>query len=85
MLKRDIEGGLRFVQMLNRSNILIIVGSGEYEDEYPSNKLLFWNEKEQSISGEVEMENTIMSAVITNHMLIVSAKTEVRGLKLPQN
>lgn len=46
MLKRDIEGGLSFVQMLNRSNILVFVGSGENGYDYPENKLFFWNEKE---------------------------------------
>jgi hypothetical protein len=68
MLKRDIDGGLSFVQMLNRSNILIFVGSGENEDDYPSNKLFFWNEKEQDTIDEIEMDSTIISAKINNHM-----------------
>jgi len=85
MMKRDIDGGLSFVQMLNRSNILIIVGSGENEDEYPSNKVFFWNEKERDTIDEIEMDGKIISASITNDMLIVSDTTEVRGIKLPQN
>ena len=54
--------------MLNRSNILIIVGSGENEDEYPSNKLFFWNEKERDTIDEIEMDGKIISASITNDM-----------------
>lgn len=68
MMKRDIDGGLSFVQMLNRSNILIIVGSGENEDEYPSNKVFFWNEKERDTIDEIEMDGKIISASITNDM-----------------
>jgi hypothetical protein len=85
MLKRDIDGGLSFVQMLNRSNILVFVGSGENEDDYPGNKLFFWNEKEQATIDEIEMDNRIITAKITKHMLIVSDSTEVRGIKLPTN
>ena len=58
---RQIEGGLNFIQMLNRTNISVVVGTGE-NPKYPVNKLYFWDDKLLRPVGEINLKEKILNA-----------------------
>ena len=64
---RQIEGGLAFVQMLNRTNIMVVVGTGE-NPKYPPTKLYFWDDKLLRAVGEINMKDQILAANIMTEM-----------------
>ena len=40
---RDFEGGIKFAELLNRTNIFGFVGTGQNQ-AYPSTRLVLWND-----------------------------------------
>ena len=54
LAKKDIEGGISIIDMLNRSNILAFVGTGKNENK--SNKVIIWDSiKSEAINEIVSM------------------------------
>lgn len=49
---RQITGGLRVVQMIAKSNILLMVATGENPD-YPSDQVLLWDDKKLDIQHKI--------------------------------
>lgn len=47
-IKRDIEGGIRIIDLLSRSNVFAFVGTGQNEN-YKQNSLIFWDENEAKV------------------------------------
>ena len=43
-IRRVIEGGVKVVQMVGKSNLILLIPSGE-DTRYPENSVLLWDEK----------------------------------------
>lgn len=57
--------------MLNRSNILVIVGTGK--DKLPNNKLLFWDDNQLRVIGEIDVGSKVLGATISSQTLMISS------------
>jgi hypothetical protein len=78
-VERPIPGGLNFIQMLNRTNISVVVGTSENE-KYPENKVYFWDDKMMRPVGEINAKDKVINANIMSEMVILSTSKGVTAL-----
>ena len=52
LIKRDIEGGVGVIDILNRCNIFAFVGTGD-NDRYQPNKVILWDENKSKAINEL--------------------------------
>ena len=57
---KDLKGGIGLISMLNRSNILLLVGGGK-NPKFPPNKLIVWDEEEGEILSEINFSTNIIN------------------------
>jgi len=75
-LKKRNIGPYKIVHLLHRTNILILVGNGE-NSHCPSQKLIFWDDIEQKVVGEIANKHEILNATIHTQMAIIADKNKV--------
>ena len=51
-VKRGIEGGVKVVHMVGRSNLILVITSG-LDPQYPSNVVHFWNDRMTKFAGKI--------------------------------
>lgn len=59
----DLGGGIGFVEMLNRSNIFLLIGGGE-NPKKQTNILIIWDDSEGKIAGEMAFKFPIISTTL---------------------
>ena len=75
--KRVVDNGFGHVYLLNKTNVLVVVGSGDNNSKYPINKVIFWDDTKEDIVGEITNKHPIKSATLYMKMLIISDKGKV--------
>ena len=53
-VKRQLEGGVKLVQMVGQSNLVILVTTG-LDPNYQSNFVHFWDDQKTKIVGRVQL------------------------------
>ena len=61
----DFEGGIKIVEILRKSNIFCLVGTGKNKD-YPLNNVLIWDDKEDSIKCTLKFHSEIKNLKLIN-------------------
>ena len=51
-VKRCIEGGVKVVQMVGKSNLILVITSG-MDPQYPSNHVHFWDDRKIKFVGRI--------------------------------
>ena len=69
-IERDLGTGLEIVQMLNNTNTFILVGNGS-NINYPTNKVIVWNDIEQVIVMDIEYNDIVKNIEVRTDILVV--------------
>lgn len=67
---RDMKGGIGIVEMLNRSNILALVGGGK-NPKYSNNKAIIWDDHQSKIISEIRFNSEILNLKLSKTRLFV--------------
>lgn len=69
--KRDLNGGIKLVAMLNQCNIVALVGNGQ-NPKFPSNKVVIWDDAKSQVINEITESNEILSIKLKRDKLFVA-------------
>lgn len=54
----DLEGGIGIIEMLNRSNIIALVGGGK-NPKYTSNRVILWDDSQTKMISEMRFGSAV--------------------------
>jgi len=59
-IRRVIEGGVKVVQMVGKSNLILLIPTGE-DIRYPANSVLLWDDKRLKHVGVIKFGDNALS------------------------
>ena len=68
--ERILDGGIGLIEMLYRSNILVLVGGGKYP-KYPQNKVILWDDNNGKIITEITFNGYINNVKIKKERIVI--------------
>ena len=68
--ERDLNGGIGIAEMVNKTNIMALVGGGD-SPKWPTNKLMIWDDLKQKVIGELSFSAQIKTVKINEEILVV--------------
>lgn len=67
---RNMNGGIGIIEMLNRSNILALVGGGK-NPKYAKNKLIIWDDHRAKVISELRFNSEVKNVKLTRQHIYV--------------
>eukprot|EP00043_Microstomoeca_roanoka_P004481 m.49923 g.49923 ORF g.49923 m.49923 type:complete len:370 (-) comp12512_c0_seq1:59-1168(-) len=74
--KQDLGGGVEIAQLLNRTNIVLLVGGGERPIDAP-NRVCVWDDIKGKIIHRIELKSRILNILVKKTRLVVVLQEEV--------
>lgn len=71
IIQIDFDGGIKIIEMLKRTNVLALVGSGK-NPKYSSDKLIIWDDHRSKIFSELRFFSEILNVKIKLDRIIVA-------------
>ena len=75
-VKRVIEGGVKVVQMVGKSNLILIVTSG-LDPQYPSNHVHFWDDQRTKFVGRINAFDPDPIAISHSQSIFIVAQSNM--------
>lgn len=72
----DLEGGIGIIEILNKSNIIALVGGGS-QPKFPKNKVIIWDDLQSKVISEVKFTSDVLAIRINTFHLFVVCKNKV--------
>ena len=76
MCKRDMGGGIGIVEMLNRCNIIALVGGGT-NPKFDDNKVILWDDSQCKISAEISLTYSVHNVKLKRTKIFIIGETEI--------
>ena len=73
---RDMNGGIGLIEMLNRSNILALIGGG-MSPRYSSNKLVLWDDHKQKEISEMRFMSSVRNVKMKRDRIFVVTEDKI--------
>ena len=67
---RNLEGGIGIIEMLNKSNILALVGGGK-NPKYPLNELILWDEDKNKEIIKIKTKKKILNVKLNENKIYI--------------
>ncbi|ELP95106.1 WD repeat domain phosphoinositide-interacting protein, putative [Entamoeba invadens IP1] len=74
--KRTFSGGLKIVELLYKTNLLLLVGGGS-NPAFPPTKLIIWDDYQNKAISELDHDSEIISAKFRKDIIIVVLANKV--------
>ena len=74
--KRAFEGGVRLVEMLYRTNIVALVGTGD-NTSYPRDRLILWDDIAHRPFGELGFKSDVLNFKLRKDRVVVVLEDKV--------
>ena len=82
--KRDMGGGIGIIEMLNRSNIIALVGGGK-NPKFDENKLIIWDDSQSKINAEIAVTYSIHNVKLMRTKIFIIGETVIDVFNLGNN
>ena len=76
MQKREIDGGISIIEILNRSNVLALVGTGD-NPKFSQNKVILWDESQSKVINELIVKFYIKNIKLKRIKIFIVGETEI--------
>lgn len=80
-IRREFPGGIKIIQMCGKSNILLMVATGD-NPSHPSDQVIIWDDKAVRAISMVDFKEPIHSLNFTNEMYLVATYDKLRLMAL---
>ena len=80
-IRRVFEGGVRVVQMVGKSNLILLIPTGE-DSRYPANSVLLWDDKRLKHVGVIKFGEDALSVTFASDMFMVSQSSVLTCLTM---
>lgn len=71
-----MEGGLCYIEMLYRTNILALIGGGK-KPKYPMNKVILWDDHQAKTIGEMTFRSEVKSVHLRSNKTVVVLENKI--------
>lgn len=71
-----MEGGLSYIEMLYRTNILALIGGGK-KPKYPMNKVILWDDHQAKTIGEMTFRSDVKSVHLRSNKTVVVLENKI--------
>ena len=82
--EREFDGGIGIVEILNKSNICVLVGGGKHP-KYSPNKIIIWDDHLNKVITEIRFFSNILLAKIKKDRLIVVIEKRIYLFDITNN
>ena len=76
VIKRDINGGVSVIEVLNRCNVFAFVGTGN-NIKYAQNKVILWDEQSSKVINELILRYTIKKVKLKRTKIFVICENNI--------
>ena len=73
---RKFEGGIRLAEMLNRTNVIALVGTGE-NTSYPKDRLILWDDIAHRPFSELNFKSEVLNVKLRRDKIVVVLESKV--------
>jgi len=70
-IRRVIEGGVKVVQMVGKSNLILLIPSGE-DTRYQQNSVLLWDDKRLKHVGVIKFGDNALACSFASDIFMVA-------------
>jgi len=76
LISRKMDGGLKIVEMINRSNIFALVGGGR-NPVYSPNKVIIWDDYSTKIVRELTFQQNVLNVKLSDQRIYVVLRNSI--------
>jgi WD40 repeat protein len=76
LIKREIDGGISIIEILNRTNIIALVGTG-HNPKFSQNKVLLWDDNQSKVICELILRFYIKNIKLKSTKIFIVGETEI--------
>ncbi len=81
IISRQLNGGIGLVKMLEKSNIICLVGGGQYP-RFTPNKLIIWEDSKNLIKDEIRFNSFIINCYIKQNCIFIICSDNITIINL---
>jgi len=80
-IRRFFPGGVKVIQMVGKSNLILLIPTGE-DPQYSASKVLLWDDKKLTPVGEISFTSDAISVLFAKDLFMVALKESLKCLTM---